>query len=246
MRFGALPALVVLGASLVAASPIRVVVTEVSYGHAAAEAHDVAHIPTPIFRPVELKPHRRPFCQSMKDKALDATNALRQMLGLETIKPDIRVMHHPHHVELQGGAATGPVIAFKDHKGALPVLPFVGTPVRPAFAPEGEEGSPGEHQGNRTMWVHRHPHRLRGSFLRRVHHALMSLGCGIGVLLRMVWVMVLVTARAFRGSRNEDAEYEVVFDEAELLVPPPQYTMIEGSEAVPVPVDEKSDKEPTA
>ncbi|TFK82524.1 hypothetical protein K466DRAFT_590454 [Polyporus arcularius HHB13444] len=260
MRFGALPALVVLGASLVAASPIRVVVTEVSYGHAAPEAHDVAHIPTPIFRPIELfpeangnsKPHRRPFCQSMKDKALDATNALRQMLGLETIKPDIRPIMHPipamprpHHVEMQGGAATG--------KAALPVLPFVGTPVRPGFAPEGEEGDMGEHPAHRPMWIHRPHHRLHGSFLRRVHHALMSLGpwegravafvlgCGIGVLLRMVWVMVLVTARAFRGSRDEDAEYEVVFDDAELLVPPPQYTMLEGSEAVPV--DEKSEKE---
>ena len=58
-------------------------------------------------------------------------------------------------------------------------------------------------------------------------------------MLRMVWVMVLVTARAFRGSRDEDAEYEeVIFDDAEILVPPPQYTMIEGTEAVPVPVDD--------
>ena len=73
------------------------------------------------------------------------------------------------------------------------------------------------------------------------------IGCGIGVLLRMVWVMVLVTARAFRGSRDEDAEYEeVIFDDAEILVPPPQYTMIEGTEAVLVPIDEKADKEPKA
>ena len=70
------------------------------------------------------------------------------------------------------------------------------------------------------------------------------LGCGIGVLLRMVWVMVLVTARAFRGSREEETEYDVVFDEAEMLVPPPQYTALEGSEVVPV--DEKSDKATTA
>ncbi|KAI0682875.1 hypothetical protein C8T65DRAFT_548171, partial [Cerioporus squamosus] len=74
-----------------------------------------------------------------------------------------------------------------------------------------------------------------GSFLRRVHHTLMSLspwegravtfvlGCGIGVLLRTVWVMILITARTFRASHNEDAEYEVVFDEAELPLPPPQY-----------------------
>ena len=58
----------------------------------------------------------------------------------------------------------------------------------------------------------------------------------------MVWVMVLVTARAFRGTReDEDTAYDVVFDdEAEMLVPPPQYTIIEGAEAVPV-ADEKKE-----
>ena len=62
----------------------------------------------------------------------------------------------------------------------------------------------------------------------------------------MVWVMVLVTARAIRGFREEEAEYDVVFDEAEMLVPPPQYTIIEGTGAVPVPVDEKADKDASA
>ena len=54
--------------------------------------------------------------------------------------------------------------------------------------------------------------------------------------------MVLVTARAFRGTRSEETEYDVVFDEAEaeMLVPPPQYTVIEGSEAVPVPGSARS------
>lgn len=70
---------------------------------------------------------------------------------------------------------------------------------------------------------------------------LFDLGCGIGVLLRMMWVMVLLTARAIRGPSGEDTDsdgYDVVFDEAELLVPPPQYTVLAGSEAVPV-TDEK-------
>ena len=30
----------------------------------------------------------------------------------------------------------------------------------------------------------------------------------------MFWVMVLVSARAIRGSRDDEAEYDVVFDEA--------------------------------
>ena len=60
----------------------------------------------------------------------------------------------------------------------------------------------------------------------------------------MVWVMVLVTARAIRGSRDDETDYDVVFDEAEaeMLVPPPQYTVIQGTEAVPVAVDEKAEK----
>ncbi|KAI0746187.1 hypothetical protein C8Q76DRAFT_51058 [Earliella scabrosa] len=275
MRFGALPALAVLGASLVVASPIRVVVTEVStsdpirYGHAAS---NIAHIPVPppeVLRdagmlhalpvtPINsqtMKVQHRPGCKGMRGKALEASNLLRQWLGLEpiSVEPAPPHMHHAHH-EVPA-TTTGVIVKFKEGKtphGELPVLPFVGTPVKPAFVTEGEVLEGGS---SRPMWVHRH-HRLSGSFLRRVHHALMSLGpwegravafvlgCGIGVLLRMVWVMVLVTARAIRGSRDDETDYDVVFDEAEaeMLVPPPQYTVIQGTEAVPVAVDEKAEK----
>ena len=162
--------------------------TNLHYGHAAV-ANDDFHIAAPIFRPIEAIPisqdgsgnsHRRPFCQSMKEKALQASNTFRQMLGLDPIKPDIRVrpaMHHAHHIELESGVSTTGAVIFKDGKpfkdGALPVLPFVGTPVRPAFAPEGEEM---DNRGRRPVWANRPHHRLHGSFLRRVHHALMSLG----------------------------------------------------------------------
>ena len=60
----------------------------------------------------------------------------------------------------------------------------------------------------------------------------------------MVWVIALVTVRAFRSRREDETEYEVVFDEteAEMLVAPPQYTVIQGAEVVPVTKDEKSEK----
>ena len=54
-------------------------------------------------------------------------------------------------------------------------------------------------------------------------------GCGIGVLLRMFWVMAIVVARTIRGG-DSTADIEVhdilVFeaDAEDILVPPPQYT----------------------
>ncbi|KAJ6483916.1 hypothetical protein C8R45DRAFT_757782, partial [Mycena sanguinolenta] len=79
------------------------------------------------------------------------------------------------------------------------------------------------------------------SFLMRVHFALMSLGawegcavafvlgCGIGVLLRMFWVLAVLAFRAVRGPSSSGAEYAVVLededdDAEEIFVAPPMYT----------------------
>jgi hypothetical protein len=48
-----------------------------------------------------------------------------------------------------------------------------------------------------------------------------DLGCGIGAILHMIYVLVLVTSRMFRGSTQpveDDADEE---ETAVLLVPPP-------------------------
>ncbi|KAJ8454834.1 hypothetical protein ONZ51_g12798 [Trametes cubensis] len=239
----------------------------------------------------------RHLCQRLREKALEVSNKFRSMFSLAPIEvtvtpyrggmegPD-RNLVHILPVTPPGGPM--PVLHAKpiptDIKG--PILPFIGTPVRPAFA-QGEEGWAARPGG------HRFRHH-RGSFLRRVHHALMVLGpwegravafvlgaaveldhilnertdgcnlflfilryhlwisyrCGIGVLLRMVWVMVLVTARAIRGPSRRSSDIDsahdgydiVVFDEdaEEILVPPPQYTVVVNSEAVPVGADEKT------
>ncbi|KAI0630046.1 hypothetical protein C8Q77DRAFT_1063594 [Trametes polyzona] len=207
----------------------------------------------------------------MRAKALEATNRFRAMFGLPLIEPD--AAHGAVRVHAPGPKRPDPednlvhilpIEHSKDLKDFMehmppPILPFVGTPVRPAFAEvDREQGWVG--RPSHAQRIHRF-HRHHGSFLRRVHHALMALGpwegravafvlgCGIGVLLRMMWVMVLLTARAIRGPTRDEAtedNYDVVFDdEAELLVPPPQYTVIApGGEAVPVAVaDEKAEKE---
>jgi len=108
--------------------------------------------------------------------------------------------------------------------------------------------------------AHHRPHHLamgglhheRPAFLTRVHYALMSLGpwegravafvlgCGIGVLLRMAWVLVVLAFRAVRSpSSQEHAETDYYYagleaegDAEELFVAPPMYTV-----PVAVPVD---------
>ncbi|KAI0328345.1 hypothetical protein GY45DRAFT_1326486 [Cubamyces sp. BRFM 1775] len=119
----------------------------------------------------------RHLCQKLREKALEASNKFREMFGFAPIDITVTPYHghgfkdnlvHILPVTTPGGEM--PVVPPRpiptDNK--VSILPFIGTPVRPAFA-QGEEG-----------WVarpgaHRFRHH-RGSFLRRVHHALMVLG----------------------------------------------------------------------
>lgn len=57
-------------------------------------------------------------------------------------------------------------------------------------------------------------------------------GCGIGVLLRMIWVMGIVMYRFVRGTKGRDIDendfvYDVVVfdpDAESIVLPPPEYT----------------------
>jgi len=56
------------------------------------------------------------------------------------------------------------------------------------------------------------------------------LGCGLGVLLRMFWVLSVITYRTFNGNRREEVEYTVIheyIDASETPVPPPTYTYVD-------------------
>jgi hypothetical protein len=116
--------------------------------------------------------------------------------------------------------------------------------------------SSGEDGENRVFERPRRPHHFHGghfrhmhhhgSFLRRIHRALMSLGpwegravafvlgCGIGVLLRMLWILVVVAKRAVRGESEDELDTDVVEcervglllpaeDAEELFIAPPEY-----------------------
>ncbi|KIM83448.1 hypothetical protein PILCRDRAFT_819690 [Piloderma croceum F 1598] len=229
MKLPILP-LLVAGAGIaqhVSASPIRVIVTEVSsnmrLGHAMANAKDnnphVAHLTTTVTQVEDAgrprKSHRpHHLCGgAIRAKAIAISNAFRQALGFPIIEA-----HPPSTPE-------GKEI----HGGLIRIMPFTGTPLDA----HGEMQLKPEH-GHRHQFKHGH-----GSFLRRIHHALMALGpwegravafvigCGLGVLMRMVWVMAIVTYRMIRGQRDEDIEYtEIVFehDAENLVVSPPQYS----------------------
>jgi len=217
MKFSVLPLLVAGAgfAQLVSASPIRIIITEVSsnlrFGHAVANANNVnvAHL-VPLGPPTNLddagrpkKPHHHSCGGALRNKAILLSNAFRKALGFSVIEDHPRPM--------------------KEH--------IVHFPIHFASGPPPLEN---EHSHGHSRTKHHH-----GSFMRRMHHALTALGpwegravafvlgCGIGVLLRMVWVMCIITYRLIKGGRDEEADYAVFIfeqDPEELVVPPPQYT----------------------
>jgi len=73
-----------------------------------------------------------------------------------------------------------------------------------------------------------------------VNHPYSSTGCGIGVLIRMFWVLSIVSYRAFRGHRDDgyavaimeeyDSDDETVISVGSPKTGPPKYIY---------PVDEK-------
>jgi len=187
------------------------------------------------------------------EKAIAMTNMFRKLVGLPPLQR-ARVTVTPNSDNTGGIVRVTP-------------LPFIGTPVNveghKSFMgladPKSPDSPPDGHRAHRHHHKHAHAHRHHRSFFRRIHHALMSLGawegravafvlgCGIGVLLRMLYVLVIVTYRTIRGDRDEDNvqhEYAIVcdhYDDAgEIVIPPPQYTIqtVLATADVKVPVDE--------
>jgi hypothetical protein len=167
-----------------------------------------AHLTPPT---AEEKPTHAP-CGRLRQKATSFSNAFRLALGFGAPAKPTEVKHH-----LPQG--------FKIEEGQL--LTKGGDPVRIVA----------HHPGHRHGHFHAHGGK-RHSFLMRVHFALMSLGpwegravafvlgCGIGVLLRMFWVLAVLFVRTLKGPRStEEHEYIVVDGDAEeIFVAPVHYT----------------------
>jgi len=174
----------------------------------------------PIWEPVGIPAvaSTHQTCRArFRQKAIAISNAFRKAMGL----PPIQV------------------------EGDYRILPIIGTPGAPTFikVENGKQAggqAPPERGG--------HHHRCRGGikgFVMRLHRSLNALGpwegkvvafvlgCGIGVLLRMVWVLAVISYRSIKGGRepeNTQTEYSLVLDQSDMepaeviFVAPPSYT----------------------
>ncbi|KAJ6594668.1 hypothetical protein B0H19DRAFT_1247325 [Mycena capillaripes] len=227
MKFSIVPLTVACTGLLASASPLRVIM--ISSSVQTSESGPVAQL-----KPIQLHPaqggvtkQRVPCGARLRQKASSISDAFKIALGFTVShkdgKPEANIKH-------------------------FTPVPFIGTPnpnsdkLRIVTQPQVVH-----HYGHGHGQGHRFHQSGEHSFLMRVHFALMSLGpwegravafvlgCGIGVLLRMFWVMMVVSYRMIKGrsSSEQEHEYTVVDIMAEeILVGPPQYTY---------PVDEKVD-----
>ncbi|KAG7098101.1 hypothetical protein E1B28_000075 [Marasmius oreades] len=161
-----------------------------------------------------------------RQKSLELSNAFRQALGMPLIEVN-------KAFELKPIPQSHPYIERQPDRGGWRVV----------------GGHPHPHHHSGHVRVHGH----RGPFMMRLHYALMSLGawegravafvlgCGIGVLIRMIWVLAVVAYRAVKGnSEEEDTDgylrlTEETADAEEIFVAPPQYVVDEKP-----PVDDKN------
>jgi len=245
--------------SQVSAEPIRVVESpsnanaNIRFGHALANANvngnDDSDNVVRLSRPtvvmtttteVKGKGLRHHFCgASLKAKALRMSNAFRHALGLPPIDMGDHVTFKGE-VPSNGAPMTGEV-------RILP-MPFIGAPIASPANPSKHSDvnsirilPVGEPQRHHHHHHHGMKHKQAGTFGRRIHRAIMALspwegravafvlGCGIGVLLRMFWVMSVLAYRTIKGDRNEDDTLDhgyIMFehDAESMFVPPPEYT----------------------
>jgi hypothetical protein len=193
------------------ASPIRM-------GHAVANASPG----TNDFSDGKPKPRMRHLCKNMQKAVQGTASRLLALIGIGEHSVSVTAPVPEGGVTRIQITTSGPV----PHKvGLRPAVPY--PPVRGAPMPAGQ-GTP--------IWPHpmymSQEDRLDGPFLHRAHRALMSLGlwegrivafvlgCGIGVLVRMFFVLTVLFVRAFRGNTVPEPEETTIFVYAQEVAPP--------------------------
>jgi hypothetical protein len=238
MRFSLITALVASAAlSQVGASPVRVVVVTAAttttdtdltpfnpnlrFGYTVDKARFNPHAAT-VVPPAGPGGRTHRPCR-MRLKAIKISNAFRKVLGLPLIHTDVAKPNTPT----------------SDGDGMYHILPFVGTPPTVVKVDSSNPVS---------ILPHPHPHHhhhhhdggfrhrmAKSPFMERLHVALTALGpwegravafvlgCGIGVLLRMLWVLSVVMYRTLKGTKEDENKYTqiIVVEEYDDEVAPP-------------------------
>jgi len=215
-------------AALISAAPIRIVVysksdngsalQHIRVGHAAAHMMDHPRpaiaigsaMPTAVAMPAS-RMGKKPCAGA---KSLRLSNWFREAVGLPPVNPHARI--EPAAVIRIPTFAPTP-----RPPGSVHILPIVPDPKYMHGHIHGHVHGP-------------HGRHGRKSFSHRLQFALLSLGpwegrivafvlgCGIGVLLRLFWVMGVLIVRSVRGDVEER---EVLYiEEEEFLLAPPEYT----------------------
>lgn len=199
-------------AGLAIASPLNVMISATEFsalrvGHAAANAGPTVG---PDTKPTKM--HH--ICKNMQKVVQDTAGRLLTIIGISG--PSL--------------SSTTPVpegfsrVQITHHK-LIPV-PVIG----PAFVVKAGGARTGSYSDGHVMHHIHKEGQPQGPFLHRVHRALISLGpwegrivafvlgCGIGVLLRMFWVLAVLLVRGVRN--NSEREEETIFVYTEEVAPP--------------------------
>ncbi|KAI6165984.1 hypothetical protein EDD17DRAFT_1549927 [Pisolithus thermaeus] len=185
----------------------------------------------------------RPLCNSIREKAIRLSNTFRHALGLPIIETGdhhasvvstvIGKPHHHEEVHVTLPIVDTPEAFVHGHHAQVEDLtdqPLEG-PVERPHHPHKEHGY--KHKKSRKFRCHK---RIKG-FFKRIHKALTTLGpwegraiafvlgCGIGVLLRLFWVLSVLLYRTVRGEREEQVHEYIVLDQdlENVFIAPPQY-----------------------
>jgi len=204
--------------------------------------------PAVVGKPEFVAKMRKGPCRAhrISQKAVEISNLFREALGLPLIKID----GHPSLGD-----------------GKVKILPFIGTPngfvtvdgkntegaIKYVSLDAPHDRHPphhGQHGHGRHHHHKGHHHFGKGSFINRIHYSIMNLGrwegravafvlgCGIGVLLRMLFVFAVVMYRAVKGQRSEEQhEYSQITIIEEIVESPKSSPPAYVDEKVPVVVE---------
>ncbi|THH10669.1 hypothetical protein EW145_g1162 [Phellinidium pouzarii] len=183
--------------------------------------------------------HRCGRRMRIKAIALSVKNWLRERVGLPSISP-------PHFKSFQDLVAAAHHPERMHHEGAIVAMSLPVHMSHIAGQGDGKDAGTFDQVNHLHPVHHLHHHWRPTTFTGRLQKALMALGpwegrivafvigCGIGSLLRMFYVLLVLACRSFVSRRDEEAEVDVLFAEIEDVTPPPKYT----DEKV-APVDEE-------